>query len=171
MQGAPGGVVEISESEGPAAPYIVESWHLIAEMIDRVGIAVEDASPAVKRLVARKIINVDAKLKNSVHSYRDILPLKLRISDLEQALATFSDDRRDDVGAGSGPYSFEGIAFNVLVLLVRLEDQALYRGWISEGLRDLGLEFQRNEEITWLDAEHAEINDSNSSVRHRFRLQ
>ena len=47
MQGAPGGVVEISEAEGPVAPYIVESWRLIAEMSDRVGIAIEDASPAV----------------------------------------------------------------------------------------------------------------------------
>ena len=71
LQGAPGGVVELGESEGRAAPHVVETWRLISEMIDHVGIAIEDASPAVKRLVARKIINVDAELKNSVHSYRD----------------------------------------------------------------------------------------------------
>jgi hypothetical protein len=151
-------------------PHIVEARRLTAEMIYRVGIPIEDSSPAVKRLVALKIMSFDAKFF-SVHSDRDILPLKLFILDLEQALATFGDDRRDDVGDGSGPYSIEGIAFSALVHLVRIENAALAWGWTAEGLRALGLDVERDEELTWFDAEHAEITDSSGSVRCRYRRQ
>jgi hypothetical protein len=154
----------------PAVPYIIEARRLVAQMIHRVGIAIEDSSPAVKRLVARKIISFDADLTN-VYSSRDIPPLKLFIADLEQALATFSDDRRDDVGDGSGPYSIEGIAFSALVHLVRIENHALGCGWTAEDLRALALDIQRDEELTWLNREHAELTDANGSVRHRYRRQ
>jgi hypothetical protein len=89
--------------------------------------------------------------------------------DLEQALATFSDDLRDDVGDGGdpGPYSIEGIAFSALVSLVRIENDSW--GWTPEDLRALGLDAQRHEELTWLDAEHAEITDSSGGVRYRYR--
>jgi hypothetical protein len=169
-EGAPGGAVKASESEMPAAPQIVEARHLIAEMIDRVEIAIEDSSPAVKRLVALKIISFEAKFF-SVHSDRDILPLKLSISELEQALATFSDDRRDGVGDSSSPYSIEGIAFSAFIHLVRIENATLGRGCTAEDLRALGLDVQRDEELTWLDAEHAEISDWNGTVRYRYRRQ
>lgn len=134
-----------SESEMPAAPHIAETRRLIAEMIDRVGIAIEDYSAAVKRLVALKIISFDAKFFN-VHSDRDILPLKLFIADLEQALATFSNDRCDDVGDGSGPYSIEGIAFSALVQLVRIENAALAWGWTPKDLDAPSLDVQCGED-------------------------
>jgi hypothetical protein len=155
----------------PAASYLIEAWRLIAEMIDRVGIAIVDSSHAVKLLVARKIIHVDADLYNSVQSARDIPRLKLLLWDLEQTLLEFRDDRRDDVGDGAGPYPIEGIAFRVLVHLVRLEDCALYWGWTPEQLRELVLDVRRDEEIIWLCAEYVELRDSSGRVRRRYRLQ
>jgi hypothetical protein len=152
----------------PALPHILEAWRLIAEMIDRVGIAIEDSSPSVKRLVARKII--DAELY-CVRSYRDILPLKLSISYLEEDLAMFSYDRRDDVGDGPGPYSIEGVTFRALVHLVRIENSAFKWGWTPEDLRAVGLDVRRGEEIMWFDADHIEISDWSGSVRYRYRRQ
>jgi hypothetical protein len=154
----------------PTAAYIVEARRLVAEMVVRVGIAIEDSAPAIKRLVAQKIVNFDAEL-NSVRSDRDLFALKLFISELEKTLSTFSDDHRDNVGDGRGPYSIEGIEFSALVQVVRVEYDALARGWTSEDLHALGLDIHRNEEITWINGESAEITDSSDNIRYRYRLQ
>ncbi len=157
--------------EMPAAPTFIEARRLIAEMIYRVGIAIEDSSPAAKRMVARRIIEIEGDLYNFVQFGGDLRRFKLILRNLEQELATFSDDQPDDVGAGPAPYSIEGIAFSVLVHLVRLEECAFYRGWTPKQLRDLGLDLRCDEEITWLDAERVKIRDSSGNVRHRYRCQ
>jgi hypothetical protein len=65
----------------------------------------------------------------------------------------------------------KGIAFSAFIHLVRIENATLGRGWTAEDLRALGLDVQRDEELTWLDAEHAEISDCNATVRYRYRRQ
>ncbi len=50
----------------PALPYIIEARLLIKEMIYRVGIAIEDSSPAVQRLVAWKVGDIEGALHNIV---------------------------------------------------------------------------------------------------------
>jgi len=157
--------------EMPAAPTFIEARRLIAEMIYRVGIAIEDSSPAAKRMVARRIIDLQCDLHNFVQFGGEIPGLKLILSDLEVALVSISDDRPDDVGEDPGPYSIEGIALGVLVHLVRLEDCARHWGWMPEELRALGLDIRRDEEIIWAARDHIEIKDSSGRVRHRYRLQ
>jgi len=154
----------------PIAPPIIEAWRLIAKMIYRVGIAIEDSSPAVKRMVARRIIDLQCDLHNFVQVGGGIRGFKTILSNLEVALVSFADDRRDDVGEDPGPYSIEGIALGVLVHLVRLEDCARKWGWMPEELRALGLDIRRDEEIVWATPDHVQIRNSSGRVRYRYRV-
>jgi len=60
---------------------VLRRLRLVAGMIERIGIAIEDSSPAVKRFVAQLIINFDAELLNAC-SGGDILLLELLISEV-----------------------------------------------------------------------------------------